>query len=315
MTVQCSRGGDPRIWIPMTRQFVPVDHSRMELLAIYLRKVAGVEKAFGDADSSWAGSSGSVAASEASYVGAPGDPGEWSRTVRTAYATARLGLLAMVELGIAIARLISDPEIGPHGLLGVEACGRSAMESGSRAWWLLDPSIDARTRVARYSVDQLFSALQAERLDLEMGWRESPTGSPSPQDVVQRCDRLGLVVDLPRREVAGERRLESKELVTKLAAETGYRDTAKMIYPLLSGTPHGTIYALMRSYQRTDEEIEGEEVLNREADHRTIEAPAGLVLASLVVVLERASGLLGWPWYRVSSFKSMVNRVISQGPR
>ena len=299
----------------MSFKFVPVDHDRMELVADYLRRPALIERFYSEPDISWSGAPDSIARSERAYPGPGGT--DWSREVGTAYAAARLLVIGMAEQMLAVARIITDPELGAHGLLGTEVCCRSAVEFGTRAWWLMDPAISVRDRVSRYFVDQLYSALQAGRLEAAMGWDPNRTGSPSPSDLMGRCQRLGLGVTLVAGTyvVEGQHRRGSTDLVTELVGETLYGFDREMVYRLMSATTHATLYALMRSYRIPDQDVDGEPILWRDADHRLIEASAGVALACSSCVLDRAVLLNGWSRYRAQSFKTMLYSVLADGPR
>ena len=301
----------------MNFKFVPVDHDRMELVADYLRRPALIEKFYSEPDISWSGSPGSIAQSERAYCGPGGTGTDWTRAVATAYSAARLLVIGMAEQMLAVARIITDPELGAHGLLGTEVCCRSSVEFAARAWWLMEPAVPARNRVCRYFVDQIYSAAEAEKLETAMSWTASRTGSPTVNDLLLRCQRLGLIVTSTRGvySVEGARRRSSTGLVTDLVGETRYRNDREMVYRLMSATTHGTLYALMRSYRITDETVDGEPVLLRDADHRLIEASAGVALACSSCVLDRAVTLNGWSRYREESFKNMIYAMLADGPR
>ena len=100
----------------MNFKFVPVDHDRMELVADYLRRPALIEKFYSEPDISWSGSPGSIAQSERAYCGPGGTGTDWTRAVATAYSAARLLVIGMAEQMLAVARIITDPELGAHGL-------------------------------------------------------------------------------------------------------------------------------------------------------------------------------------------------------
>jgi hypothetical protein len=301
----------------MNPHFVPIDHDRMELIADYLRRPARIEKAYSDPDITWSGTPGSVSQSERAYRGPIGSGPDWSREVGTAFMAARLLLIGMADQMLSVARIISDPELGPHGLLGIEVCCRSAIEFGARGWWLMDPDLSARNRVSRYFVDQLYSAGEAEALEANMGWPPSRTGSPSTAALLARCQTLGLAIARRngRYVVDGQIRRGSTSLVTELVDNTRYGTDSAMVYPLMSATTHGTFYALMRSYRATEETLRGDPVLWREADHRLIEAPAGVALACFSCVIDRAVALNGWSSLRADSFKTMLYSMLGDGPR
>jgi hypothetical protein len=302
------------------REFVPVDHGRLELIANYLRRAAAVEAFYGDADLAWQGVAGSIAEADRTYFGPASATPPWPpRVMSTVYASARIGLTAVAEQALAIAQLIIDPTIGVHGVLGVEVCCRSAVEIGARSWWLLDPTTSAHDRTARYLADQLYSAYEAEKLAAAMGWMQPVNVigiSPSSADLLTKITELGMVAGGTKNnpEVDGQRRPTSTDLVAMMLRSTPYGDSRQMIYRLLSATTHGTMYSLMRSFRPIDETFNGEPMLGRMADQRVIESAAGVTLTSFIAILERIVQLAGWSHWRCTSFRNMAYSVFATGP-
>jgi hypothetical protein len=70
-----------------------------------------------------------------------------------------MGLRAVVEQAQAIAVLLTDAGGDCPGVLAAEVCSRSACEIGARSWWLLDPAVSTKERLARHFYLQLDSAL------------------------------------------------------------------------------------------------------------------------------------------------------------
>jgi len=226
----------------------------------------------------------------------------------------------MAEQALAIARLITDPDIGVHGILAVEVCARSAVESGGKAWWLVDPGISAHERMIRYQLEQLDSAYAAETLASEMKWDEpvNKLGFSATSDQVKRsCAELGLAVGGSRRfpTIEANQRPSTTDLVAQLLDRTVYRDSKAMVYRLLSATTHGTFYGIMRAFRPTDETLQGERVVERFADHRIIESAASVTLETFAVVIERIVEFMGWSHYKSQSFRNMVGHLVTSGPR
>jgi hypothetical protein len=105
---------------------VPVDHSRMELLANFLTRCAEAENFYSDQDIAWTGLPGSQAQAEHSFQGSdPANP--WpSSVMNTTYTYGRLLLTSMAEQALGVARLITEPTIAIHGILPVEVCLKCA---------------------------------------------------------------------------------------------------------------------------------------------------------------------------------------------
>ena len=303
----------------LTGRRIPVDLSRLELLANYLRRGPAAEKSYGESDLSWRGEPGSISRSEREFVAPSGSHKLWSRAVDTTYAAARLGLISMGEHSLCIARLITDLELGAYGLLGTEVLCRSAVETGARAWWLLDPSIDPRQRVIRSFIDEFYNACEMDNLNAKMSGTVRGQSREVATAVEDRCGILGLSFSLKRKNwtytVEGQSRLGATDIVTKMIETTPYAADRDIVYSLLSGATHGAIHSLMRSYIRVGTTAEGEDDLFRIVDHRLVEASAGLTMACLLAVLRRAVLLNGWPRYRIDSLSGMTHSVLSDGPR
>jgi hypothetical protein len=303
----------------LTGKRVPLNHDRLDLLANYLRRGPEAERDYSAQDITWQGSSGSRSQRERKFVDKTGTPAEWERAINTAYAGARLGLVSMGEHSLCMARLITDPELGVHGLLGAEVLCRSALEVGARAAWMLDPAINGRDRVVRYFVAEFNSATEYDHIfALEEGLPRAAS-QRAAQAFESPCASLGLNFALNRKRwqyrVEGVARPSATEAVTELVALTPYRQDRSIVYSLLSGATHGLSHSLLRSYIRVGETAESEAAMERMVDHRLLEAAVGVVMMSYIAVLRRVVELTGWSEYRVRSLYGMTQQVLIGGPR
>lgn len=183
--------------MPIPADFVPIDPSRLERVARFLRNAAEVEAGYTESDPTWAGSQGSPADRDREWAEPVVPTDKTTRAIDTTYAAARLGLIAVTDHAASLARLITDPDLA--GCLAVEAVARSAVETAARSWWLLEPGVSARERAARFLADQLFSAYQAEDMARRMNWPSGVAGiSPEGDDIRVKCDELGLKYDANR---------------------------------------------------------------------------------------------------------------------
>ena len=170
----------------MSPNYLPVDRGRLDLLADYLARPAEVEMFYTDADFAWEGSSGSIADLERQYRGPNPQESSWlPRLALFPHSLIRLWVTVMAEQSLAIARLITDPDIGVHGILAVEVCARSAVENGAKAWWLADPRISPQERMIRYQLEQLHSAYAAGRSPRRCSGVSQLTGWDSPQHPIK----------------------------------------------------------------------------------------------------------------------------------
>jgi len=158
---------------------LPSTRIRLAGLAHFLRNAARVEAGYTDPDPTCAGSPGSKADRDRQYIERGVAADKTMRAADTTYAAARLGLIAVTDHAASLGRLITDPDL--TGCLAVEAIARPAVETAARSWWLVEPGLTARQRVARFLADQLFSAYQAE--DMVRRMRRLPTKVVSEGDV------------------------------------------------------------------------------------------------------------------------------------
>jgi len=119
-----------------------------------------------------------------------GPAGTWGEdTIRTVYAGAALYLDTILRCIQGLADALT-PETTPYV---VNAVARAAMEAGAQQWWLLEPGIGVRRRVARF---WLARASGARYLD-DTVQRIDPVASPgtygeTPAMVRAAIDGLGL---------------------------------------------------------------------------------------------------------------------------
>jgi hypothetical protein len=215
--------------------YVALDAGRLAELASRLWRCAQVEAAYSADDPMWLGFSGSVADVDRHYRGPLTDRSWSGRTVSTAYAAAHVGLIAVAEHALCLARLLTDPAL--PGTLGIEVICRSAVEIAGRSWYLMEPRISPADRVARHLSDQIYSAYEAERMADAMGWAEGVSGiSPDVADIARICDELGLVWDQNRANptVGGQKRPASTVLVAQLIGDTIYAPSRHLVYRLTS---------------------------------------------------------------------------------
>jgi hypothetical protein len=301
--------------------FLEVDRHRLEVMADFLGRPAEIEQTYSSNDFAWEGVPGSQAQDERGYQGpAPADYAWHPRLVTSINALIHMGVTVLAEQALAISRLITDPTIGAHGIFGVEACARSAIENGAKAWWLIDPAIGPRTRMARYWSEQLYSARAAETLATEMGWTTpvNEMGYSASTEMVRRsCHELGLTITGKKRSpfVDGVGRSTITEMVTDVVSATVFDQSGPMVYRLLSATNHGTLYGIMRAFRPTDETHNGSRISERFADHRVIESAASVTLEVFAVLMQRIVDFMGWDHWRITSFRNMIGNLVTTGPR
>jgi hypothetical protein len=198
------------------------------------------------------------------------------------------------------------------------------MELGAFAYWLLDPSVSAHQRACRNLVSQLGSAYEAERVASTAGWHQTVRElgiSPTVAELREKFDSLGLTITGQHGDrrrplsVDGVATPTATASIKDLVRETPYSENAAIAYSTLSATTHGTLYGLMRMFMSTEEIANGERVIERFADHRVIEASAGLTMTAFVVVLRRAVQIMDWDHWKALTLGNMMGSILVDGPR
>jgi hypothetical protein len=142
----------------------------------------------------------------------------------------------------------------PVAAFGFETMSRCVIEACARAWWIYDPAIGTRERVARAETVQLHSLGEGMRAEVLAG-RGTTEFLQARDRLVQEAQGLGLVVDWsnhsPPRPIGfeGERRQDGTTVIHEMLADLGLQGAAALAYPLYSAVAHATSYGLMRHLQ------------------------------------------------------------------
>jgi hypothetical protein len=295
----------------MAEDFRSPELERLLALSACLRRGAEVEDSYGRADPAWRGASGSQAELERTETGPIADAWWTPRAVSTAFAACRLQLVAMADHLVSLSHLL--PTRSEDGTLTPLVIARSVIETGARAWWVVDPNLAAQQRVARGCAEQLYSAYQAERLASAMTLPEGVAGiSPELIRLRNRVADLGFSLgnDPDRPQVGSEQRPRPTKLVADFLDDTMYRQYRSGVYPLYSAVAHGTQFGLLRAYRDEGARAEGERVYRRAVDQRDLDAAAGLSMAAFIAVLRRVVLVMGWGRVLVDLYEHRVRRLL-----
>lgn len=171
-----------------------------------------------------------------------GDRGQ----VETNYSLAATLLMAAENHLEATSRLLVEP-LTHYGLFAV--C-RAAMENSARAWWLLDPDIDVKERVARGLLTRFFSLHEAAQVEELMNpdkkWEELQSVARA-RDVAERARAQGFTVTATKRGRFGLEGVERPSTTALL--EEVHEELGAVMYKYLSASVHGTSYALMQEME------------------------------------------------------------------
>lgn len=213
--------------------------------------------------------------------------------VRQAHNQGSLLLLAADDCARGTYRLLTgdDTPIYSHVVLA-----RASIEQAGRAWWVLDPEIGVRARIARGANERIHGLTQQTLLPLEPARRRAVERRAA---LFEEAGRLGFrkVGDRKRNPYLDERRPSATSLTRQLLGDDEDQELGRVMYGFLSAVAHGTTHGLSQSI--------------------TLDAPGGprtpgvtwgavytgsrdvcTVLTALILALVRAHGarnkLFGW---------------------
>ncbi|MEU1647252.1 hypothetical protein [Micromonospora zamorensis] len=183
-----------------------------------------------------------LANTEVDVHGAPWGPQE----PKMAFEMAQLSMLAVEDYLTGIRKLLEPPFPPPVPKLGSAALCRSALESAGFAFWLMDPQLTVRQRVARtYLVlwDEHRTAVKnATNLKAVPGIAQAQADLDT---LVTRIDDLGLArATKPPRSVAGETLPSKTDRVTALLAGK-VNGGHEIVYSRYSAVAHGEMTGIL----------------------------------------------------------------------
>jgi hypothetical protein len=184
---------------------------------------------------------------------------------------------------------------------------RSIMEAGATAWWIMEPGIESRSRVARITSERLRSAREAAKAISHLEGPIVPDDYSETEERVRNyAAALGLVAVEGDPRIDGQVRPNSTDLIS-LLFETGSaldRSQARLVYPVYSGVAHGLLYGIMQFLRPT--EIAGEMRLTWQTDPHITDAVASYTLAVLIAALDRVVAVMGWDATHWDRWKSTL---------
>jgi hypothetical protein len=219
-----------------------------------------------------------------------GPAGLWGEPpVRTAYALANAGITAVLDQLSAL-EILTQP-VAPA--LATTVVARSAIEIGSGVWWLMEPRIGARRRVARCGAEEMESALRANQAATKLG------GGPDLQEYLDQETRvrarltgLGLAVTgggfSPS--VDGEKRPDATTLTTDCLGQILDHGSV-VVYNVYSAITHGTLYGLMQHFV---EDPTDPTKLTWTSSLPVMEASVQVALVACLLSVDRIIEVMGW---------------------
>jgi hypothetical protein len=170
---------------------------------------------------------------------------------------------------------------------------RSVLETSSLAWWLLDPDIDSKTRLARSLSYRLYSAEQTKKGINALGL--APEDDPSelgelPEAVMEDIRGAQIPMDQSGRPLysANERRLGYTDRVASLVVKIWPQ--TKLPYAVLSAVAHAELVGLVRNIAQREPRLR---VAPGVGTATWLWQDAYLVIGALLFTTERAAAFLG----------------------
>lgn len=179
-----------------------------------------------------------------------------------------------------------------HSVLGWAVACRNVLDASARAWWLLEPGLGARRRVARYFADWYQSVQFRGPLLSGLGDSEPER----PEGVLDSARKLGLeVVHTSQGFHFDEEQVpHPAALVHDLLDDAGF-DAGEGFYRYLSGTTHGDRQAILDVLQTNRNQREGKQGAQVDRVRLVIQ----ITLTGYTAAVLRSWGYNGWDRGRV----------------
>lgn len=267
----------------------------------------------------WQAEPGSEAASEFANNEQRPDGTTWGDgPVQAAFAYAQMAMMATIQHGRAVATLVHPS----RPILPQEALTRSALEAASVAWWLLEPGLGARRRVARMQVLRLNSATEDQKtlnVLAKAGVNVSGIGGETVPFVKSYSAALGLATFTESRKGRGYDQCESEirpgytKRVTQLTDAAGFHGA----YPIYSGVAHAELNGLWRVFSNgATAAAGGQRSYHIAPDYEATFHAAHGALVSLLYPLMRVASVFGWPSPgRVDNLNALIDGVDTEMAR
>jgi hypothetical protein len=164
---------------------------------------------------------------------------------QAAHNQGQLLLFSSGDCARALVRVLSDREtpVYAHVVLA-----RASLEHASRAWWLFEPAIGLRRRVARSMNERIFGLYEQRRLPLTE--EDEARASERLNGLFAEATRLGFQsVSERSRRYLDERRPGQTQLIKDVLSTGGDESLGSLVYGAFSAVAHGTTFGLTSSVE------------------------------------------------------------------
>jgi hypothetical protein len=200
---------------------------------------------------------------------------------------------------------LSQLVTSPMALYGFQVVTRSLVESASHAWWVLDPQIEARERVARAAVERWYSVQELGKVERVSG-REVLERDDRALNLRVQLAKLGLEEDVNNRGRLigweGVRQPEATRVVTRFLSELGLRN-GEFWYRTLSGVSHSTLYAVLQYQEASRNPHDERATMSPNLPLAAVVNAAALGTSSYLGVVARHAYLYGRDWEAVDRMR------------
>jgi hypothetical protein len=162
------------------------------------------------------------------------------QVVASAISQAVASLVAAEDQLVCMEHVLREPLT----TFGITTLARGVVEACTRAWWLLDPGIDARSRVARYMTDRLETLWEARKLEEVMG---------APRVAAARMQDIQTVAERKNFKVVPEGRKSPPAIeqpwpwIVRLVEDIlGNRQLGRLVYADVSAVGHGRVHGIVQ---------------------------------------------------------------------
>jgi hypothetical protein len=171
----------------------------------------------------------------------------WGDPIQAAH---NWGQLLVVHTGDCARALVRELSQSAAPVYAQFVLARAVLEAAGRAWWLFEPGIGLRLRVARVINERIFGLHQQLRLPLPEEYLAR--ARERLNELFAEAARLGFgTVGGPRADIGylEETRPGQTELVTNLLSADGDSSLEAFVYGFFSAVAHGTTFGLTSSVE------------------------------------------------------------------
>lgn len=249
-----------------------------------LRRVANQARALGE-DHQWTPAGGSVA------------EGEWQEYVpHPSFSSVFAGLEVLRDYSDAVAHILGSDRIYVWAAMPL---GRATLEVAARSWWLTEPDISAKTRLARgYELWRRSLGDTRNIPDFSLEDQRQLHGQLAQRlrehDVAHDAED-GLVTNVHDAHWRGAR-----QILPDLYDDASY---AARIYMWLTGLSHGDPWPISTAFHGEDAPEQGRRLIHTRISTAQVAVLTEAMVLAIVHAVDRWADIMGWsaawePWRR-----------------